>query len=227
MDHGNHGGNSGPACKISMLWNWYTVDACFLTSSWHITSRGAFAATCIGVVLMVVLLEALRRLAREYDEHIQRDFAARVALITAGAGGDAGPATAGTAGTAAAGGGGGAGANTGAGAGRTGRAVVEPALLMEAPQAVVTFRASPLQQLVRALLHTATFGLAYIIMLLAMYYNGYVIISILIGALLGKFLCDWMTCTVVIGGGVAGADGGAGKRTNGGATIDEPTVCCG
>ncbi|KAL2182929.1 Ctr-domain-containing protein [Thermothelomyces heterothallicus CBS 203.75] len=216
MDHGNHGGSSGPACKISMLWNWYTVDACFLTSSWHITSRGAFAATCIGVVLMVVLLEALRRLAREYDEHIQRDFAARVALITAGAGGDAGPATAG-----------GANAGAGAGAGQTGRAVVEPALLMEAPQTVVTFRASPLQQLVRALLHTATFGLAYIIMLLAMYYNGYVIISILIGALLGKFLCDWMTRAVVIGGGIAGSDGGAGKRTNGGATIDEPTVCCG
>lgn len=36
MDHGSHaghgmdmgGGGSGPACKISMLWNWNTIDAC-------------------------------------------------------------------------------------------------------------------------------------------------------------------------------------------------------
>lgn len=195
-----------------MLWNWYTIDSCFLTSSWHITSRGAFAATCIGVVLMVVLLEALRRLSREYDEHIQREFAARVALITAGAaaGGEtADPATDG-----------GSGSNNANAA----AAVVEPA------QTTVTFRASPLQQLVRALLHTATFGLAYIIMLLAMYYNGYIIMSILIGALLGKFLCDWMTRTVVIGGGGCVAGDGPAKRAingAGGATIDEPTVCCG
>ncbi|KAL2160956.1 hypothetical protein VTH06DRAFT_8668 [Thermothelomyces fergusii] len=211
MDHGNHGGNhggdAGPACKISMLWNWYTIDACFLSRSWHITSRGAFAATCIGVVLMVVLLEALRRLAREYDEHIQRDFAARVALITAGTG----TATA-------------TGTGTGTGGGPAGPATAAP----ETAPAAVTFRASPLQQLVRALLHTAAFALAYVVMLLAMYYNGYVILSILLGALLGKFLCDWMTRTVVLGPvAAAGAAGDLAKRTNGGATIDEPTVCCG
>ncbi|KAL2199487.1 putative high affinity copper protein [Corynascus similis CBS 632.67] len=174
MDHGNHGGvDAGPACKISMLWNWYTVDACFLTSSWQITSRGAFAATCLGVVFMVVVLEALRRLAREYDEHIQRDFAARVALITSSLSTPPRPSSPSS---------GGNDESTGA--------TQQPT--------VVTFRASPLQQLVRALLHTATFGLAYIVMLLAMYYNGYIIICILIGALLGKFLCDWMTRTVVL-----------------------------
>jgi copper transporter 1 len=89
-----------------------------------------------------------------------------------------------------------------------------------APQ-TVTFRASPLQQFVRSLIHAATFGLAYIVMLLAMYYNGYVLISILIGALLGKFLCDWMTRTVVIGG-VENALVKGGKT---GATgIEEPSV---
>ncbi|KAK4197173.1 putative high affinity copper protein [Triangularia verruculosa] len=196
MAHSDHGADMAMAnCKISMLWNWYTIDACFLSSSWHITTNGAFAATCIGVILMVILLEALRRIGKEYDEHIQRDFAARVALIANG--------------------------------GRTALPAQCPASSSSAeagaaPQ-TVTFRASPLQQLVRALIHTATFGLAYIVMLLAMYYNGYVIISILIGALLGKFLCDWMTKTVVIG-----ADGSTAVKNGAvGGGIEEPTVCCG
>jgi copper transporter 1 len=187
-----------------MLWNWYTIDACFLSSSWHIHSHGAFAATCIGVVLLVVILEALRRLGKEYDEHIQRDFSARVALI---ANARVDPTTASSSARAAAE----CPANT--------RVVMEGL----APQ-TVTFRASPLQQFVRSLIHAATFGLAYIVMLLAMYYNGYVLISILIGALLGKFLCDWMTRTVVIGG----VENGVVKGGNTGATgIEEPSVCCG
>ncbi|KAK4034561.1 copper transport protein CTR3 [Parachaetomium inaequale] len=205
MDHGGHGeemGATGVACKISMLWNWYTIDACFLSSSWQITSNGAFAATCIGVILMVVVLEGLRRLGKEYDEHIQRDFAARVALIASA------PVTA-VAGSSSAS----AGACP-AGGVRNGEA--------QAPQ-TVTFRASPLQQFVRAVIHAATFGLAYIVMLLAMYYNGYIIICILIGALLGKFLCDWMTRTVVIGG----VENGVVKGGNTAAGVEEPTVCCG
>lgn len=199
-------------CSEQMLWNWYTIDACFLSRSWRITSHGAFAATCIGVVLMVILLEALRRIGKEYDEHIQRDFAARMALIANGgiSGGVASnnntaPTTNGGTCPAA--------RAPGSGAAEQGRAL--------APQ-TVTFRASPLQQFVRSVIHTATFGLAYIIMLLAMYYNGYVIICILIGALLGKFLCDWMTKTVIIT-----PEGSALVKNGNSAGVDEPTVCCG
>lgn len=182
-----------------MLWNWYTIDACFLTSSWQIGSQGAFAATCLGIILMVIVLEALRRLGKEYDEHLQRDFAARVALI----------------------------ANLPAAAPPTDTAggacpAAERGDEAQAPR-TVTFRASPLQQFIRALIHTATFGLAYIVMLLAMYYNGYIIICILIGALLGKFLCDWMTRTVVIGG----PENGVVKGGNTAAGVEEPSVCCG
>lgn len=108
-----------------MLFNWYTIDACFLSSSWQINSNGAFAATCIGVMLMVVLLEALRRLGKEFDDHLLREFQARLELLTASA--------------------------------------------TPGEQHSVTFRASPLQQLIRAVIHAATFALAYIVMLLAMY----------------------------------------------------------
>ncbi|KAK4151877.1 copper transport protein CTR3 [Chaetomidium leptoderma] len=214
MDHGDMDMDmGGPACKISMLWNWYTIDACFLTSSWHINSHGAFAATCIGVVLMVVALEALRRLGKEYDEHIQRDFAARVALI---ANGGVAPAVA--VAVASTSSGGGVAVCPAAGGGGGGGAGAEALT----PQ-TVTFRASPLQQLVRSVIHAATFGLAYIVMLLAMYYNGYIIICILIGALLGKFLCDWMTRTVVIGG----VENGVVKGGNTATGIEEPSICCG
>jgi copper transporter 1 len=37
----------------------------------------------------------------------------------------------------------------------------------------------------------AQFGVAYITMLLAMYYNGYIIICIVIGAGLGVFVFSW------------------------------------
>ncbi|KAJ6259158.1 Copper Transporter integral membrane protein that functions in high affinity copper transport [Drechslerella dactyloides] len=82
-------------CKISMLWNWYTVDACFIARSWRVSSEGIFALSCIGrskenalddmvdlivppgtwhsqVVLLVIALELVRRMQREYDRHIIR-----------------------------------------------------------------------------------------------------------------------------------------------------------
>jgi len=55
----------------------------------------------------------------------------------------------------------------------------------------MTLRPNALQQMVRAVLHVLQFAVAYVIMLLAMYYNGYVIICIFIGAFVGFFLFDW------------------------------------
>jgi hypothetical protein len=53
-----------------MLWNWYTTDSCFIASSWKITSRGMFAGSCIGVILLVISLEMLRRAVKEYDRFL-------------------------------------------------------------------------------------------------------------------------------------------------------------
>lgn len=154
----------------------------FLSSSWHIKNNGMFAASCIGVAFLVVCLELLRRLGKEYDALILRQFQRSVVArsadfkrqncsVTCRPGGQ-----------------------------------------------YTTFRASPLQQLVRSLLHACTFGVAYIVMLLAMYYNGYMIISIFLGAFLGKFLCDWMIHKIPIAGIFDDARDG---------TVEEPTVCCG
>jgi solute carrier family 31 (copper transporter), member 1 len=57
---------------MQMLWNWYTVDTCFISSTWHVRSAGMFAGSCIGVILLVMLLELLRRSVKEYDRYLLR-----------------------------------------------------------------------------------------------------------------------------------------------------------
>lgn len=83
-----------------------------------------------------------------------------------------------------------------------------------------TFRASGLQQLVRAIIHGVILGVAYLVMLLVMYYNGYIFISIILGAVLGKFLCDWMVVRLPYGGEGEKDE----RKTSVGAA--GPTGCC-
>ncbi|KAM0792323.1 hypothetical protein ACM66B_005007 [Microbotryomycetes sp. NB124-2] len=85
MDHGgmDMGGSSSgvAACKISMLFNWYTIDACFLTEQWHVRSVGDFVGSLLGVFFMVVTLEAVRRIGRNYDRAIKRTYYAQEKLV--------------------------------------------------------------------------------------------------------------------------------------------------
>ncbi|KAJ1336186.1 Ctr copper transporter family protein [Microdochium nivale] len=83
MSMGGMGGGSG--CKISMLWNWYTIDSCFIASTWRIRSEGMFAGSCIGVILLVMALEFLRRSVKEYDRFLLRKHTAPRADIAAAA----------------------------------------------------------------------------------------------------------------------------------------------
>lgn len=59
-----------------MLWNWYTINSCFIASTWKITSPGMMAGSCIGVILLVMSLELLRRTVKEYDRFLLRKHAA-------------------------------------------------------------------------------------------------------------------------------------------------------
>lgn len=127
----------------------------------------------------------LRRLGREYDALLLRQFHARAAEIAANRSKD--PVCC---------------DNNDANQ----SSAAKPALI---------FRASPLEQLIRSILHLTFFGLAYILMLLAMYYNGYIIISIIIGAGIGKFFCDWLVYKI---------DVPESTLVRG---IEEPTGCCG
>jgi copper transporter 1 len=144
-----------------------------------------FAGSCIGVILLVVLLEFLRRAGKEYDRYIISQHArslAPAATSSASSDGDNGKTP-----------------NMSAAA--------------CAPIAAAKFRPTVLQQAVRALLHMAQFAVAYFVMLLAMYYNGYFIICIFIGAYIGYFVFGWESFSV----------GGNGKDR----MEENVTVCCG
>ncbi|KAK1828920.1 Ctr copper transporter family-domain-containing protein [Podospora conica] len=169
-------GGMGHGCKISMLWNWNTVDSCFIASSWKITSTGMFAGSCIGVVLLVMSLEFLRRAVKEYDAFLVRRHAAAAAVRDSTTGKDGSD------------------------------------IVVASACAPVGYRPKIWEQAIRALLHMVQFAVAYFIMLLAMYYNGYIIICIFIGAFLGAFVFQWETLGL-----------GEGKTS----ATKEPTVCCG
>lgn len=64
-----------------MLWNWYTIDSCFIASTWHIRTPGMFAGSCIGVILLTMSLEFMRRVVKEYDVYLVRTHAARIPAI--------------------------------------------------------------------------------------------------------------------------------------------------
>lgn len=138
---------------------WYTIDACFLSDSRQISSSGMFAGSCVGVICLVVLLEFLRRLAREYDAFLIREFQQRHASLSSGA----------------------TSANASVSTSKPERDSTEakwsnvalrklnhPGTVKQAAQ----FRPNFIQQAMRAHLHMLQFAVAYFIMLLAMYYNG-------------------------------------------------------
>ncbi|TIA31308.1 Ctr-domain-containing protein [Aureobasidium pullulans] len=162
----------------------------FISESWHITSNGMFAGSCIGVILLVMVLELLRRLAREHDRMILAHHRRLVASTTNEnpANECACPTTVST----------------------SKAASTATASALATGIKTRAFKPTLPQQMVRALLHCLQFAVAYFIMLLAMYYNGYLIICIFIGAYLGFFVFGWEKL------------GGDSEKSH-----DEATVCCG
>jgi copper transporter 1 len=126
-----------------------------------------FAGSCIGVILLVMSLEFWRRASKEYDRYIIKQAQLKQQQQQPV---DHTPKS-----------------HSETGSGKT------PALttVVSSGSNVKTFRPNVLQQVIRALFHMVQFAVAYFIMLLAMYYNGYIIISITIGAFLGSFVFSW------------------------------------
>jgi len=135
------------------------------------------AGSCIGVILLVMTLELFRRASKEYDRYIIQTARSSAAVATA------------------------AMATTTAASPPTYSSEKDIESFPKVADIAVTHtHAAPvrgnvkvtiLQQAVRATLHMVQFMIAYFVMLLAMYYNGYLIISIFIGAWLGGFAFSW------------------------------------
>lgn len=166
--------STAAACKISMLWNWYTVDTCFIAKSWHVRSKGGFAGSCIGVFFLVLALQWLHRFCRELDIAIaEKHRAVQQVRLSKSTSSDEEIA-----------------------------AISKISRNSSANPYISTLGHSWLftssltsdiiptfpEQLLRSVLYTVEWGVSYIIMLLFMYYNGYIIISCILGAFMGKLL---------------------------------------
>lgn len=162
----SHSASASPACKISMLWNWYTIDTCFIARSWHVKSRGMFAGSCIGVFFLVFASQWLHRFCREYDFAIIRRKQVNDTILESSS--DSLPMS---------------------------MAPTEHPMvyaithkwLLKTPEPSQVTSSIP-EHFIRSVLFTIEWGLSYIIMLLFMYYNGYIIISCILGALFGKLV---------------------------------------
>ncbi|KAK4184971.1 putative high affinity copper protein [Podospora australis] len=176
---GGMGGGHG--CKISMLWNWNTINSCFIASSWKINSQGQFAGSCIGVLLLAMSMELLRRSVKEYDRFLitkarrQREEEQQNIQNQGGGSGNMAPPHG------------------------------------KQQQGERGYRPTIGEQAIRALLHTVNFILAYFVMLLAMYYNGYIILCIFLGSFLGSAFFHWEPL-------------GLGSQTT---ATGDATFCCG
>lgn len=129
-----------------------------------------FSGSCVGVVGLVLLLELLRRLQREYDRLIARQPQQRKLENESGDDGYAGEDPPHSAIP----------------------LLSEWAKSLPLPSRDSGYLPTAPQQAVRALLYTLQLAVAYTIMLLAMYYNGYILLSILIGAFIGSFIFSWV-----------------------------------
>lgn len=186
------GSSSSDACKISMLWNWTTINSCFLARSWHIRSKGGFAGSCIGVVFLGIAVELVRRLQREYDRYIYAKHLVRLEQQQS-----ISPAE----------------SPDGKYAGPNNNSIFHTFFGQSSTSAVPDqFIPSFFQQAVRALFYVIQYAGAYFIMLLAMYYNGYIIICIFIGGYLGNF--------------IFGNDSFLGAKVGSGPVKTEKTCCC-
>lgn len=55
-----------------MLLNWHTIDACFLSSIFHIRSSFTFFLACFSAFALVVSLEYVRRFQRQFDQYLRK-----------------------------------------------------------------------------------------------------------------------------------------------------------
>ncbi|KAF4621877.1 hypothetical protein G7Y89_g14468 [Cudoniella acicularis] len=152
-------GDSGGSNGEQMLLNWNTIDACFLSSDLHIRTAFTFFLTCLASFLLVISLEFLRRLQRRFDQYLRT----KNAFL------------------------------------RDKEYVIpeemEEQLVHKGNGAASSTSVSKermtvvvIEQTLRGLMHASQFALSYYMILLFMYSNGYIIISILLRALVG-FAC--------------------------------------
>ncbi|KAI4745146.1 hypothetical protein E4T50_04549 [Aureobasidium sp. EXF-12298] len=82
MDHGNmghggmdHGGmDHGDMCNMNMLFTWDTNNLCIVFKSWRITSTMSLIWSLLGVMLLTAGYELVREMSRRYEAKVQKEI---------------------------------------------------------------------------------------------------------------------------------------------------------
>ncbi|CED82663.1 Copper transporter [Phaffia rhodozyma] len=149
------------SCKISMLWNWTTLDACFLSRSWHVNTKAQFAGSVIGVFLLTLAIEAVRRLGREYDRRLI------LSAEIGSAASDSKPACSNL-----------------------------KTSTLDGASDISNYNFTPSwgQHILRSMIYSSQFTASFLVMLLGMYFNGYILFAIFLGHTFGYCAFGRDTC---------------------------------
>lgn len=189
------------ACKISMLWNWYTINSCFLSRSWHVKSRGMFAGTCIGVFFWVMAYCWFHRFIVEYDNAIVEYRTKQYLNLNAGS--EDGCCC----------------VESNKEKGDSSSSSDDSEIVQTAPgkdlwtPLIKTFShkwylawtkktpgviyPSPAEHIGRSGLYLMEWTVSYLIMLMWMYYNGYIVITMILGYFFGQLFFNYTPLTVI------------------------------
>ncbi|GMG20308.1 unnamed protein product [Ambrosiozyma monospora] len=169
-------------CKMSMLWNWNAEGSCFIAESWNANTRGKFAGSCIGFFLMVFAEQWLHRFHKQYVDSITQRRRAQYLNSTLNGNSAAN----------------GKCCNPNSDSAKYANEPYIKTVLMPIIEVLkhswywqkLPGEVYPnlLDHVLLSFLYMVEFTFAYLIMLLFMYFNGYVIICCMLGALFGHYL---------------------------------------
>lgn len=54
------------SCTMSMLWNWYSKDVCFISRQWRTSTKALFGGTCVGCFALLITINWWRRILLQY-----------------------------------------------------------------------------------------------------------------------------------------------------------------
>ncbi|KAL1985289.1 hypothetical protein VTN96DRAFT_8088 [Rasamsonia emersonii] len=187
MDHGGHGGHGdmdmGSKCNMNMLFTWSTKDLCIVFPRWHITGTASLIVSLLVIILITAAYEGVRDLTRRYEAAHARQLNAYSGPVTVDdeneiAGDSAIPPAAPAMGPAI--------------GSVTGNANEASSLLVGRDSKRALERRG---KLIMALLYAIQVFYSFFIMLLFMTYNGWVMLSVAVGAFIGYLVFGGPTAT--------------------------------
>lgn len=184
----DHGGDIS-TCRMNMVWNWDTTNLCILTSSWRITTPFSLSLSLTLIAFSAVLYEYLRLYIRRLDAHLSRSYSPstpthrrRASLLPTSQPGPSSTTS-----------------NTNLADRRSisntkrRSASASSSILLSFDKTrnrdkwIKELQTSRRMQFWRSALYATSIGISFVLMLISMTFNAYVIAAIVVGAGLGHY----------------------------------------